>query len=189
MSYIFNPDKEQFRPIPDYPDYEIGDHGTVRSLKFGKVRVLKARLGNHGYLQVGLCKNGKVKFPLIHRLVGQSFCENDNPDINTVINHKDSCKTNNKASNLEWCTPKHNTEEAWKNGLCEAVRQAGINNVGENHGNCKLIDIECDLIRIKYATGDYKQKDLAEEFGIGQTHVSRVVRGERRSKPTPQNIQ
>lgn len=35
-------------------------------------------------------------------------------------------------------------------------------------------------IRRSYATGSYSQRELAREFGISQTHIGRIVRGELR---------
>jgi len=47
-----------------------------------------------------------------------------------------------------------------------------------NPGQSKLSEEEVIEIREMYATGDYTQAELAEEFGVRQTAISRIVRGE-----------
>jgi DNA-binding MarR family transcriptional regulator len=42
--------------------------------------------------------------------------------------------------------------------------------------NIKLSDENVRLILEKYATGAHKQTDLADEFGVSQAHISRLVR-------------
>lgn len=47
-----------------------------------------------------------IRRKLVHRLVTTAFCTKENGK--EYINHIDGNTTNNKASNLEWCTPKEN---------------------------------------------------------------------------------
>lgn len=61
-------------------------------------------------------ENGRksVKF-LIHRLVAMTFI--GLPNNNKLqVNHKDMNPSNNHYSNLEWVTPKENSDHAWQNG-------------------------------------------------------------------------
>lgn len=64
-------------------------------------------MNNKGYLKVILCKDGKTKQLLVHRLVANAFIPN--PLNLPFINHKDEDKTNNAVSNLEWCSQQYNT--------------------------------------------------------------------------------
>lgn len=64
--------KEKYKVVPGYEDYEVSDFGNVRSLKFGKIKVLRPKL-NKGYLQVHLCKDGKTKMFFVHRLIVSAF--------------------------------------------------------------------------------------------------------------------
>ena len=99
---------EQWRDIAGYEGvYEVSDLGRVRSHKYGKTRVLRVYKNRDGYLQVALCKGGKIKQYYIHRLVAQAFIENDD-ETKIYINHRDECKQNNRFWNLEYCTPKYN---------------------------------------------------------------------------------
>lgn len=100
-------DKEVWASIKGYEGlYEVSNYGNVRSLKYGKIKYLKPAKNKGGYYFVILCKNGKTKNFRIHRLVANAFIEN--PNNYPQINHKDEDKTNNKASNLEWCNNQYN---------------------------------------------------------------------------------
>ena len=92
---------ETWKAIADYEGiYEVSDLGRVRSLKYGKEKILKPLKTIRGYLQVCLCKDCHTKRLLVHRLVAEAFIPNTQ-GLETV-NHKDEVKTNNVASNLEW---------------------------------------------------------------------------------------
>ena len=109
MEYTdFELKNEQWRDIFGYDGmYQVSDLGRVRSLKFGKVRMLRPQKNNNGYLIVGLCKDGKRKGITVHRLVANAFIPNSDEN-KTQINHRDECKQNNRVSNIEWCTAQYN---------------------------------------------------------------------------------
>ena len=102
---------EEWRDVKGFEGlYQVSNLGRVRSLNYlhtGKERVLKQCKNNHGYQQVTLYKDGKVKKGKVHRLVAEAFIPN--PDGLPCVNHIDECKTNNIVTNLEWCTVKYNT--------------------------------------------------------------------------------
>lgn len=90
---------EEWREIADYDNYEVSNLGKVRNKKTG--RILKASCKG-GYVVVGLCKNCMSKTFSVHRLVAKAFI--DNHENKPQVNHIDKDGTNNKLSNLEWCT-------------------------------------------------------------------------------------
>ena len=101
-------DNEHWKDIDGYDGlYQVSDLGRVRSLKFGKTRIRRPRIDRYGYLQVGLCKDGKETKFRVHRLVANAFIPNNNI-LNDQVNHKDENKQNNRASNLEWCDRYYN---------------------------------------------------------------------------------
>ena len=110
----------EWRPIKDYEDlYLVSNTGLVKSLHWGKEKLLKQviRSKNYQYYFVGLLKNKKRKYFAVHRLVAQAFIENTNNYAQ--VYHLDGNKLNNNADNLEWVTPKENTNRAWKLGLAK----------------------------------------------------------------------
>ena len=103
-----NFDNEQWRDIAGYEGmYQVSDLGRVRSLKYGKVRVLKPGKNRGGYLSVLLYKDRKHNRLYVHRLVAQAFIPNDD-DTKIYINHINEDKTENKVSNIEWCDYQYN---------------------------------------------------------------------------------
>lgn len=105
-------DIEYWKMIPGYEgQYMVSSWGRVKSFNYfntKKEHLLTPHKNQNGYLSAQLCKKGKTKLILIHRLVALAFIPN--PDNLPVINHKDENKTNNRMDNLEWCTYSHNSK-------------------------------------------------------------------------------
>lgn len=114
--------------IPEWADvkgyeghYQVSNTGEVRSvtrtlphggarggLYTHKGKPVVQRENSCGYLRVNLCVNNKRKKHFAHRLVAEHFLVRDEERLH--INHKDCNKTNNTATNLEWCTPSENIQ-------------------------------------------------------------------------------
>lgn len=109
--------------------YEISNLGRVKSLSrkicngtgfyISNTKILKGHMNTNGYIQVEL----KGKSMLVHRLVAEGFVFNS--ENKPQVNHIDGDKTNNKVSNLEWCTNGENQLHAYKNGLNCHSKYAG----------------------------------------------------------------
>ena len=87
-------------------DYTVNKDGTIFSKKTNKY--LKPRNNGHGYLQVNLYINGKLKTYKVHRLIAEKYVANPN-DL-PQVNHKDGNKQNNHVDNLEWCDNMNNCQ-------------------------------------------------------------------------------
>ena len=97
---------EIWMDIPGYDGlYQVSNFGRVARLSHG-VRKIRKFGASRGYDMVVLCKDGKTKGFLVHRLVAQVFIPN--PKNLPCINHKDENKHNNAVSNLEWCNYTYN---------------------------------------------------------------------------------
>lgn len=75
--------------------------------KYG-AKIYRCNKSGNGYYNLAICVGGnkKVNF-VIHRLVAEAFILN--PNNYPFINHRDENTVNNCVSNLEWCTPKYNS--------------------------------------------------------------------------------
>ena len=100
-------EKEIWKSIPGYKDYEVSNLGNVRSLKRGKELVLKLGLSS-GYPIVGLSKDGKIKSHKVHQLVAQAFLGHTPNGMETIIDHRNGIKTDNRLENLRLVTPREN---------------------------------------------------------------------------------
>lgn len=103
---------EIWKDIPGYEGvYQASNIGNIKSLKFGKEKILRQSINRGGYYYLIFCKNRKQKAHSSHRLIALTFIKNNSskPDIN----HKDGNKLNNELSNLEWCTKSENTKHAY----------------------------------------------------------------------------
>lgn len=111
-------EEEIWKDIPGYEGlYQVSSLGRVRSLdvvkenKMGRYRRFKGRIlslmnTKRGYQRIKLCKNGKIKIYLVHRLVAQAFIPN--PEEKPQIDHIDTNPSNNRIDNLRWVTSKEN---------------------------------------------------------------------------------
>lgn len=162
---------EQWKPIIiekngvvyDYTNkYEVSNMGRVRSLNYrsnGGIEVLKLR-ERKGYLNVGLCMNGKQQQFLVHRLVATAFIPNPNnlPEVNHRNENKYDCSINN----LEWCDRKYNV------------------NYGTGHKRStktqskKVICLETGVI--------YESTmDVQRKLGLFNSNINNVCKGKRKT--------
>ena len=173
--------------------YTVYEDGTVHS------NVTKRDIGNQsvgGYLKVALFdEQGRKHVKGIHQIVAESFIPN--PDAKPHVNHINGCKTDNRVSNLEWCTPLENNRHAVETGL---------NNISESNHN-RWSDPEFSVkarqsmrdakrgmykgetnpnfkFKLKYNGTDSTVKLLSKELGITESKLFRNIHNKIDGKPS-----
>jgi hypothetical protein len=138
--------------------YRVFEDGNILGVRGS---ILKQHKGQHGYYQVDLLS----KTNLVHRIVAEAFVPN--PDNKPQVNHKDGDKSNNAASNLEWCTESENSIHSFDTGLSKH---------GQSHFNSRLSEEDISRIR-EDAKNKYFgwTRDTAKRYGVSHATISRLM--------------
>jgi len=136
--------------------YAVDESGNVWSLR--KNKVLKPRLRQKGYCAICLCKQGKVKDYLIHRLVADAYI---GISAELEVNHINGNRSDNRLSNLECVSRSVN-----------ALHGKWIN----KNGNQKLTLDDAKAIRERASKGE-KQIDIAKEFIVSPQTINQIIKG------------
>jgi len=103
---------------------------------------------------------------------------------NMLVLHKCDVKVCINPNHLFLGTPLDNMRDKIQKGRARYVtdRDGFVTVYGEKNSNAKLTNEQIREILTKYKTGKYLQKELAEEYKIGGSHISGIVRGKRRKR-------
>jgi len=149
---------ELWKKHPDYAGIEVSSFGRVRSVKG---HYYKSRHDKDGYLIIQFRMNGKRVDKKVHRLVAQAFIPNPN-DL-PEVNHKDCDRTNNNASNIEWCTRSYNNQYREKFGI------SNTESLGHPVFAVNLTTLKVSRFR--------SQNEASQVLGVSQGNISSVVKG------------
>lgn len=168
-------DEEIWMSIPGMEGrYDVSNLGCVRSwIKHApsntfldKPKILKLAIHESGYRIVSVGPRNQVKQRKVHRLVLLAFVGPKPED--ELTRHLDGNKDNNRLDNLKYGTLEENTEDSIKHGSIP---------IGSKNGQAKLNEEKVLRIIELYSTGNFFQKELAEEFEISQVVISKIVTG------------
>lgn len=156
---------EQWKTV-DGTDYAVSNLGRVMNTRRGTF--LRPSLSSRGYPCVYMGKTRSV-----HPLVATAFL-GPRPTLTHQVNHKDGDKTNNRADNLEWVTPRQNVRHAYdvlgRVGKCTKPLR------GESNGFSKLTAAKVAEIRARLSGGEMAVA-VAKSFGVSPSNISCIVRG------------
>ena len=152
----------EFKQIPDFPEYEINTLGVVRNIDTKKIS--KPHLTLRGYEKHHLkSPNGKFKAAHTHRLLMNTF--NPNADANILtIDHVDGNKLNNSLTNLEWVTARENIHRAALQG---------------KYGHNRITPIETYNPYTKVITRYNSMSECRDALELGRSSLKyRLLKGE-----------
>ena len=95
--------------------YQVSNMGRIKSLVGGNERIMKQNIDRDYYRIILSDSNSNQKRWRVNRLVAHMFVPNDNPAVNTVANHLNEDKLDNRAENLEWTTQQANLNYGTRN--------------------------------------------------------------------------
>ena len=149
-------------------DYLISSDGQVKSLKWGKERLLKLHPNKKGYLTFGYRKDGKQTTLYVHACVAKVFL-GDRSSEGLQVRHYDGNKLNNNRENLIWGTSQEDANDKIRHGTsCK----------GEKNANSKLKEEDIYKIRELRSTGMTLQK-ISDFFGVNRSVISDILLGKR----------
>lgn len=170
--------KEKWKWVKNYRGhYKISNYGRLKSVdkkvinKLGRIyffegKYLKETPGRYGHLLVYLCRNGKRKNFMIHRLVLEAFV-GPCPEGMEARHFPDRDPENNKISNLSWTDRLTNQHDRIIHGTT---------NKGINHYTAKLTPYKVELIK-RWRTKNLSFRHIARLLEVGQTTVFYAYHG------------
>ena len=170
INVINTVDCEMWSPIVIYNDnikpyYFISTYGRVYSLATNAFII--PHENHNGYLQVSLMTETGRVFRKVHRLVMLTFAYFYGCEM-LQVNHKDTNKKNNALSNLEWVTPKENTNHAIAHGC--------INPCGANNPMAKITEANAMEIYNMIIAGE-SDEFIANKIGCNKDIVRNIALG------------
>jgi len=177
--------EEEWRIIPSigFP-YMVSNLGRVKRVareityKNGSVRHDPERLMSPCYNEkigrwyIMISQHGeKRKNFLLHRLVAEAFCENDDPVNKITINHKDGNPSNNSAANLEWASYGENLFHAYH------TLDRPKNATSAYKRPCEVQEISTGKIMTYESIAA-----AARGIGLSETQIRRIIDGESHNK-------
>lgn len=172
---------EDWRPIRGWEGlYDVSDLGRVRGLDrvhldaIGRYRrwpgmILRPVFHDAGYPIVTLYRRKLTSRQYVHRLVASAF-HGDPPAADSVVNHLNGVKTDNRPQNLEWTNHAGNMRHARETGLWTLRNPSH----GEAHHLARLTESDVRAIRARYDAGE-STDSIARDFPVTVHNIKAVA--------------
>lgn len=152
--------------IPGFPAYYATEDGRIWSQKTR--RFLKPCPLHDGYIRVALCKDLKVHYKRVHRLVLETFIGPCPEGMECC--HENDVRADNRLKNLRWDTRENNQRDSIKHGTHRCLHQNGRTNP-----NTKLKEKDVRMIVYMFRTGLFSQKEIAKVYNMGRSSISDII--------------
>jgi len=168
---------EQWKDIPNFPNYQVSNQGRVRSrlMQFNGKTTDHWRIKQPGYTlgypYVLLRKDGQSYNRRVHALVLEAFV-GPRPIINgerACTRHLNGDQTDNRVENLAWGTMKENMADKKIHGTENVLR-------GEGKPNAVFTDAEVAGFKERMAAGEW-YVDIAREINRPIAHIYSIGAG------------
>jgi len=160
----------QYRLVPGWPDYSVGDDGSVWTSKLGAHggwrRMSTPPSTVTGYPKVTLSQGNVQTDFSVHRLVLLAFVGKP-PRSRMVCRHLNGDRADNRLSNLAWGTFKENEQDKADHGR----RPVGAQVYGS-----KLTDQVVIEVRQRYAEGKTIDS-LCAQYGLSRVSMIHAIHG------------
>lgn len=151
-----------------FPLYAVSNIGRLKRIDSNYILKQSVR---RGYKQAAITKGKKntSKSFFIHRLVAMAFIPN--PNNYEQVNHKDENRLNNKVDNLEWVSPKMNSNWGTRNNRIANFHK------GKVYSECPIIIIKPNGEEVEYKS----KAECARDNNISTKAISRVLKGQQKA--------
>jgi hypothetical protein len=153
-------------------NYYFSDYGRLKSVDkmSGNEKLLKGSLMKQGFMQLNLkLEDGVRQGFYVHQLVANAFIKKDKKK--PMLIHKDGNKLNNYWENLERVDRAGMTAHQIKQGVY-------LHENRKMPSHAKMNETKVRLLKKRLQEGKTKRKVLAKSFGITETQVRRIEKGE-----------
>lgn len=158
-------DKEEWRDIPCFPEYQASNCGRIRSktriintekcTRLHRGKIISPSIQNSGYYSISLRANNKILHGLVHRLVAETFL-GPIPE-GKEVDHINEDKLDNRIVNLRYLT---RFDNASRSTLGFFRKES--NSMEHNPRTKIVVGYGTDGVAVKYPCAKY----LSKIYGI-----------------------
>ena len=162
--------------IAENEKFKISNYGRIINCKGKKEFLIKKSFIN-GYQNLPLKqqKNGKSTSRYVHKLVAEHFLEKND---GIYVIHLNYDKTDNRVENLKWATKREKELHQFSNPNWEKVVEKRSRKTG------KLSEGKVKIIKRQLKNNRTRINMIAKRFGVSDTQIHRIKRGENWSSVT-----